>query len=207
METWHRLGTREELLAQVPFAIKLDRHRIALFHYDGALRAIADGCNHRGGPLSEGRLRDEFVMCPWHGWEYSVITGRGPEGFDEEQVPVFAIEERADGVYVRTPPVMPRKLVKHKPSHLLEDAPQAARRSAPGPRPLHDGDGCGQPAVQHQRRAAGARARAAPSPAAPRLGCCGSATSSSGPAKATTRKRAEPAPGPAPSPSGIPPIS
>src|SRR5207248_976951 len=78
-------------------------------------------CNHKGGPLSEGRLRGEFVMCPWHAWEYSVITGKGPEGYDEEQVPVFAVEERPDGVYVQTPPVMPRKLVKHKPSHLLEE--------------------------------------------------------------------------------------
>jgi nitrite reductase/ring-hydroxylating ferredoxin subunit/multimeric flavodoxin WrbA len=126
MDTWHRLGARDELLARVPFALKLDRHRIALFHYGGAFRAIADGCNHRGGPLSEGRLRDEFVMCPWHGWEYSVVTGRGPEGFDEEQVPVFAVEERDDGVWLRTPPVMPRKLLKHKPSHLVEEHPKPA---------------------------------------------------------------------------------
>jgi nitrite reductase/ring-hydroxylating ferredoxin subunit/multimeric flavodoxin WrbA len=124
MDTWHPLGDREQLLARVPFAVKLDRHRIAVFHHGGAFRAIADGCNHRGGPLSEGRLTGEFVMCPWHGWEYSVVTGRGPEGFDEEQVPVFAVEERADGVWVKTPPVMPRKLLKHKPSHLLEDHPK-----------------------------------------------------------------------------------
>ena len=126
MDTWHPLGARDQLLARVPFAVKLDRHRIAVFHHDGAFHAIADGCNHRGGPLSEGRLRGEYVMCPWHGWEYSVLTGRGPEGFDEEQVPVFAVEERSDGIWVRTPPVMPRKLLKHKPSHLLEDHPKPA---------------------------------------------------------------------------------
>src|SRR2546425_13040638 len=51
----------------------------------------------------------------------SVITGRGPEGYDEEQVPVFAIEARDDGVHVQTPPTMPRKLIKHMPSHLLEE--------------------------------------------------------------------------------------
>jgi multimeric flavodoxin WrbA len=65
-------------------------------------------------------------MCPWHGWEYSVVTGKGPEGYDEEQVPAFAVEEREDGVYVRTPPVAPRKLLKHKPSHLLEEHPKPA---------------------------------------------------------------------------------
>ena len=111
METWHRLGTREELLARVPFSVKVERHRVAVFLHEGRFRVISDICNHRGGPLSEGRVRGEFVMCPWHAWEYSVITGKGPEGYDEEQVPVFAVEERDDGVYVQTPPVMPRKLV------------------------------------------------------------------------------------------------
>jgi len=124
METWHPLGTREDLLARVPFAVKLERHRIAVFLHEGRFRAISDICNHRGGPLSEGRLRGEFVMCPWHAWEYSVITGRGPEGYDEEQVPVYAIEERGDGVYLKLPPEMPRRLVKHKPSHLLEAHPR-----------------------------------------------------------------------------------
>jgi nitrite reductase/ring-hydroxylating ferredoxin subunit/multimeric flavodoxin WrbA len=121
MPTWHLLGTRAELEGRAPFAVKLDRHAIAVFLHEGRLVAIGNTCNHRGGPLCEGRLRGEFVMCPWHGWEYSVLTGKGPEGYDEEQVPVFAVEERPDGVYVATPPVMPRKLLKHKPAHLLEE--------------------------------------------------------------------------------------
>jgi len=121
MTTWHRLGSKSELLERVPFSVKVDRHAVAVFFHEGAFRAIGNTCNHKGGPLSEGRLHGEFVMCPWHAWEYSVITGKGPEGYDEEQVPVFAVEERADGVYVQTPPVMPRKLVKHKASHLPEE--------------------------------------------------------------------------------------
>src|SRR5438552_3046660 len=126
MSTWHRLGTRDELLARVPFSLKLERHQIAVFLHEGRFTAISNICNHRGGPLCEGRVRGEFVMCPWHGWEYSVVTGKGPAGYDEEQVPSFAVEERVDGVYVQTPPVMPRKLVEHKPSHLLEAHPKPA---------------------------------------------------------------------------------
>jgi nitrite reductase/ring-hydroxylating ferredoxin subunit/multimeric flavodoxin WrbA len=124
MDTWHLLGTRDDLLARVPFATKIERHRVAVFHHEGRFRAISDICNHRGGPLSEGRLHGEFVMCPWHAWEYSVITGKGPAGYDEEQVPVYALEERADGVYLKLPPEMPRHLLKHKPSHLLEAHPR-----------------------------------------------------------------------------------
>src|SRR2546427_4457172 len=126
MTTWHRLGDRTELVTRVPCSFKLDRWSVAVFFYDGKFRAIGNSCNHRGGPLCDGRLRGEFVMCPWHAWEYSVLTGKGPEGYDEEQVPVFAIEERDDGVYVQTPPAMPRKLVKHMPSHLLEEHPKTA---------------------------------------------------------------------------------
>jgi nitrite reductase/ring-hydroxylating ferredoxin subunit/multimeric flavodoxin WrbA len=121
---WHRLGTKAELLARVPCVVRADRHAIALFFHEGAFRAIGNACNHKGGPLAQGRLRDEYVVCPWHGWEYSVVTGRGPEGYDEEQVPVFSVEERADGVFVATPPAMPRRLLKHKPCHLLEEHPK-----------------------------------------------------------------------------------
>src|SRR5262249_49628388 len=35
---------------------------IAVFYHDDAFRAISDICNHCGGPLSEGRMRGEFVM-------------------------------------------------------------------------------------------------------------------------------------------------
>src|SRR6266566_4530855 len=131
MTTWHRLGDKPELLLQVPTVFKLDRWSVAVFHHDGRLRAIGNACNHKGGPLSEGRLHGEFVMCPWHAWEYSVITGKGPEGYDEEQVPVFAVEEREDGVYVQTPPVMPRRLVKHKPRDGQADGTRRAQSEHP----------------------------------------------------------------------------
>jgi nitrite reductase/ring-hydroxylating ferredoxin subunit/multimeric flavodoxin WrbA len=126
---WHRIGTRAEIDARVPFAVKLDRHRVAVFVHDGRVRVIADGCNHKGGPLSGGRARGEFVTCPWHGWEYSVVTGRGPEGYEGDQVPVFTVEERADGVWVATPPATPRRVPKHAPHPLL--APTKKPEGAP----------------------------------------------------------------------------
>jgi len=129
MSTWHRLGTKDELLARAPFAVKLDRHTIAVFPYQGQVRAISNTCNHKGGPLCEGRMRGEFVMCPWHGWEYSLVTGKGPEGYGEDAAAVYAIEERADGVYVQTPPVTPRKVIKHEAHPLL--APKGKPAGAP----------------------------------------------------------------------------
>jgi nitrite reductase/ring-hydroxylating ferredoxin subunit/multimeric flavodoxin WrbA len=124
MPTWHHLGRREELLTRVPFAVKLDRQQIAVFHHEGRFRAIGNRCNHKGGPLCEGTVRGEFVMCPWHAWEYSVVTGKGPPGYDAEAVPTFEIEERADGVYLDSTPSSPRQLVKHDPHPLTVLAPR-----------------------------------------------------------------------------------
>lgn len=123
-ENWYRVGASADIRSAVPIAVAVGGQQVALFEYNGGLHAISNRCNHKGGPLADGRVRGEFVMCPWHAWEYSVVTGRGPEGYDEEQVPVYAVEERADGVYVRMPPTMPRRLIAHKPSHLLEDHPK-----------------------------------------------------------------------------------
>src|SRR5438046_4798741 len=116
MTTWHRLGDKSELLARVPAAFKLDRWSVAVFHHAGQFRAIGNACNHKGGPLCEGRLHGEFVMCPWHAWEYSVITGKGPEGDDEEQVPAFAVEGREGGARAHRPAEKARKAGAPEPT-------------------------------------------------------------------------------------------
>ena len=58
MATWHRIGDAAELRARVPCALSVERQTVALFHYDGRFRAIGNACNHKGGPLCQGRLRD-----------------------------------------------------------------------------------------------------------------------------------------------------
>jgi len=124
MTEWHRLGTREDILGRAPFEVKLAGNRIAVFVHDGLVRAISNVCNHKGGPLCDGRRRGEFVACPWHAWEYSVVTGHGPEGYEGDQVPVHPVEERPDGVWIGTPPVVKRKVPKHPPHPLLVAPPK-----------------------------------------------------------------------------------
>jgi nitrite reductase/ring-hydroxylating ferredoxin subunit len=77
MTDWHRLGSLDDVRARAPFTVKLERHQVAVFLHDGRVRAISNICNHKGGPLGEGHVHGEFVTCPWHAWEYSVVTGGG----------------------------------------------------------------------------------------------------------------------------------
>ena len=55
-----------------------DGRQIALFNVGGAFYAIDNTCLHLGGPLGEGFLEGETVICPWHGWTYNVTTGVCP---------------------------------------------------------------------------------------------------------------------------------
>lgn len=51
---------------------------IAVFNLDGTYYAISNSCMHKGGPLSKGFFEGDIVTCPWHGWKYSVKTGKSP---------------------------------------------------------------------------------------------------------------------------------
>jgi len=48
---------------------------IALFNVGGTVYATDNTCLHQGGPLGEGELMGDVVVCPWHQWEYNVRTG------------------------------------------------------------------------------------------------------------------------------------
>lgn len=48
---------------------------LALFNVEGEFYCIDNECPHRDGPLGEGELEDDVVMCPWHAWQINVKTG------------------------------------------------------------------------------------------------------------------------------------
>ncbi len=48
---------------------------ILLCNVDGIVYAIEDVCTHDGGPLDQGELEGEVVVCPRHGATFDVRTG------------------------------------------------------------------------------------------------------------------------------------
>jgi len=63
--------------------------------------AIAETCAHLGGPLSEGKLEDATVRCPWHGSQFSLENGRVLEGPSVHAQPVLDVRVRDGQVEVR----------------------------------------------------------------------------------------------------------
>ncbi|HSB69492.1 MAG TPA: Rieske 2Fe-2S domain-containing protein [Candidatus Methylomirabilis sp.] len=55
--------------------VEVDGQPIALFNVNGAFHAVGAVCPHEGGPLEDGELDGDTVICPWHGYEFSLRTG------------------------------------------------------------------------------------------------------------------------------------
>ena len=89
---WIDAGAAAELSKQLMQPIKLKNANVALSFKDGKFGAISNVCNHVGGPLGEGRLDGDYIVCPWHQWKFHRVTGSGEPGFEEDCVPSFPVK-------------------------------------------------------------------------------------------------------------------
>ena len=103
-----------------------DNVDVAVFNISGNFYAISNVCVHQGGPLSEGFLDGETVTCPWHGWTYSVATGKSPHpgGDSVDSYPVRVSEGR---VYLSPVPSSVGRRAS-KPHKAYSDLAEAAKR-------------------------------------------------------------------------------
>ena len=74
--------------------------KIAVFNVSGAFYAIDDTCAHRGGPLGEGILQGNIVVCPWHQWSYDVTNGKSTSN-PVAQVACYETKIEAGEIYIR----------------------------------------------------------------------------------------------------------
>ena len=72
---------------------------LCVANVDGELSGLDNVCPHRHGPLGQGWLEGDCVVCPWHSWMFHVKSGAAeyPEG---ERVAVFPLRIEGDEVLV-----------------------------------------------------------------------------------------------------------
>jgi nitrite reductase/ring-hydroxylating ferredoxin subunit len=97
MTTWHRAADLDELPDGTVKRVVAGGSIIALARRGDSYYALDNRCPHAGGPLCEGTVDNEALVCPWHGREYALATGKC-EGY--EAVATYHVEVREDGVFV-----------------------------------------------------------------------------------------------------------
>lgn len=109
---WHRVGSLDELGQRELQQITIGGKPIALSFKDGRYGAIGGRCLHVGGPLGDGKLAGENVVCPWHGWSFNRCDGKSGKGYPIA-VPSFELKEEDGALWVRldtaTPAMAPQR--------------------------------------------------------------------------------------------------
>ena len=91
-ENWVDVGHVDEF-TRIPLKRVTAKNRdLAVSLKDGKFGAVSNACNHVGGPLGEGRLDGDYIICPWHNWKFHRCSGVGEPGFEEDCVPAYPIK-------------------------------------------------------------------------------------------------------------------
>lgn len=94
-----RLGASGEFKEGKGALVRTQTEDLAVFRHNGRMFAVANRCPHQGGSLSQGKIENGYVVCPWHGYQFSMEDGKGPPNFGDHVAHYPLIEEN-DSVFI-----------------------------------------------------------------------------------------------------------
>lgn len=93
----HVLGPLDDIPIGEGRCYTVDGEQIAVFRLrNGRVHATQATCPHRGGPLADGQLDDEVVVCPLHAYAYVLATGRRVG--DEDDDSTSPVDGKVEGI-------------------------------------------------------------------------------------------------------------
>jgi nitrite reductase (NADH) small subunit len=72
---WVRVAYCEDIPLHEGRAVLVGDREIAVFNLGDRFLAVDNRCPHRGGPLADGIVSGESVVCPLHGWKIDLQNG------------------------------------------------------------------------------------------------------------------------------------
>lgn len=100
-EDWTPVLDASMLVDDRPASATVGDVEVMVVRRNGTLYAMADRCNHRGGPLHEGELVDGCIECPWHQSRFRLDDGSVEQGPAVYPQPVFEVREHEGRIEVR----------------------------------------------------------------------------------------------------------
>ena len=115
---WTDVGAVDELSQKPIQTISINRTKLAVSFRDGSFGVISAVCNHVGGPLGDGRVDGDYVVCPWHNWKFHHRTGEGEPGYEADCVPRYEHRIENGRLLVDLDSATKPNKVKHPPHDL-----------------------------------------------------------------------------------------
>jgi 3-phenylpropionate/trans-cinnamate dioxygenase ferredoxin subunit len=80
--------------------LMIDETPVALTMVNGQIHAFGDICTHDDGPLAEGHIEDDCVVCPRHGAHFNLFSGK-PTFPAVTKIPIYETKIEGDEIKVR----------------------------------------------------------------------------------------------------------
>ena len=114
------VAARDRLRDGTRLLVEVQGKEIAVFEHQGTVYAYENRCVHQGGPVCEGVLVGQVqrildaeqrdcggaisdteihLVCPWHGWEFDLSTGRSI-AYPSLALRRFEVVERDDQIFL-----------------------------------------------------------------------------------------------------------
>ncbi len=77
--------------------VELGGKSIVLFNLAGKLFAIGDVCSHDNGPVGDGEIEENEIICPRHGARFDIRTGKATSLPAVVDIPSYPVREK-DGM-------------------------------------------------------------------------------------------------------------
>jgi nitrite reductase (NADH) small subunit len=105
----------EELPPGGRIIVELDGRSVGVFNVNGTLVAVLNACPHQLAPVCRGRVtgttlpgppgefrwgrEGEILACPWHGWEFDLLTGEALAD-NRRRLRLYPVEVEAGTIFV-----------------------------------------------------------------------------------------------------------
>lgn len=72
---WIRVAYCDDIPLREGREVVIGRRSVAVFNLGDKFLAVENRCPHRGGPLADGIVTGESVVCPLHAWKINLQNG------------------------------------------------------------------------------------------------------------------------------------
>jgi nitrite reductase (NADH) small subunit len=78
----------------------IDIVETCILNHEGKLYAFSNVCTHKGGPLNEGFVKRDCIVCPWHSANFRLRDGKNTWPAPRE-VRSFQVKVVGNSIYVK----------------------------------------------------------------------------------------------------------
>jgi nitrite reductase/ring-hydroxylating ferredoxin subunit len=100
-EDWTAVADEASIKESDPTLVDAAGVEVVVVRQGESLYALMDRCAHQGGPLHEGTVEEDAVICPWHSSRYRLSDGTALSGPTAHPQPALQVRVQDGKVEVR----------------------------------------------------------------------------------------------------------